>query len=174
MKTSITSNKNQFPLKRTMKRHNILSLGAFAAGLLGVSASGITVDFVENSEGQNVTINYSSADWWVVSPPTTSVGPESATFSGYLPPGANLGSGSYVVGLQESPGGPPSDWLQVSWNSVLYLGTFYLTQFNFTFQSDTEGQTLQPPPGDHTIALETGDLQRFHISSTAFNLNIGI
>ena len=161
-------------VKTLKEHHKILILGILATRLLGHSASAITINFVEGAEGQNVTINYTSTDWWVVAPPTTSVGPESANFSGYLPPGGNLGNGSYVVGLQEFPGGPPTDWVQVSWSSVLYSGTFYLTQFNFSFHSDIEGQTLLFPSGDHASALETGDLQQFQIPSTAFNLNVGI
>src|SRR5262249_48242238 len=91
---------------------------------------------------------------------------------GTMPPGG------YNFGLSEVVGGPPSDILNVTWQQVVFQDV-NSTAFTFTFTSDVEGTTLQPPttgttPGNG-IQLENGALQTFQVPGlTAISLTVGI
>ena len=147
-----------------------------ASVLLAVNASAISVSFVEGLEGSDVVVSSTGFTGQGV-PPSSTTGPESATFTGYqFTAGLNLGSGAYGIGLFESPGGALSDYVTVTWSSG-FIQNGYLTKFDFVFKSHVEGEILLPPinfPGSHIEAVEDGNLQIFRVPSTSFSLDIGI
>jgi hypothetical protein len=142
---------------------------------LHVQARAATVDFVERAEGTDITVvdvNWAAPGVPTGAPSSSTTGPESATFTGYQI--LNAGSGTYLIGLYESQGGPLSDYLLVHWASGLIGGAF-LAQFQFEFKSDIEGEVLQPPAGlaFNTTAIENGQLQRFVIPGN-FDVSVGL
>ena len=109
-----------------MKIKKIILSAAMAGVLLAVNASAISVSFVEGLEGSDVVVSSTGFTGQGV-PPSSTTGPESATFTGYqFTGGLNLGSGAYGIGLFESPGGALSDYVTVTWSSgIIQIG--YLT-----------------------------------------------
>lgn len=139
--------------------------------LFAVHATAATINFTEGAEGNNVIID-ANGYTGVGIPPSSTTSAESATYTGYQI--GNFGSGTYAVGLYDSAGGLLSDYLKVSWAFQGLIGTFSITQFQFDFKSDVEGQVLLPPAGGFdATAIENG-LQTFRVPSTSFNLTMGI
>ena len=159
-----------------MRIKNLILSTAMATVFLAVNASAISVSFVEGLEGSDVVVS-STGFSGQGTPPSSTTGPESATFTGYqFTAGVNLGSGAYGIGLFESPGGALSDYVTVTWSSG-FIQTGYQTRFDVVFKSDVEGAILLPPinfPGSHIEAVEDGTLQTFRVPSTVFSLDIGI
>ncbi len=98
-----------------MKTNKLQMAAALAGMCCAINASALSVNFIEGAAGADVTVN-SSGFTGIGIPPTTVVGPESASFIGYQ--NGNLGSGSYAIGLLDSVGGPLSDYVTVNWRSV--------------------------------------------------------
>jgi hypothetical protein len=143
--------------------------------LLHVQAKAAIIDFIEGAEGTDISVvdvNWAAPGVPTGAPSSSTTGLESATFTGYQI--LNAGSGTYLIGLYESQGGPLSDYLLVHWSSGLIGGAF-LAQFQFEFKSDIEGEVLQPPPGlvFNATVIENGQLQRFVIPGN-FDVSVGL
>ena len=141
-----------------------------ASLLLAINANAVSVNFVEGGPGVNVAVTPSGFFIGAV-PAQTTTGPFSASFTDDI--SGDLGSGSYSIGLLNSPGGTLADYVTVKWASGLYINIF-ITQFDFVFKSADGVNPFIAPGAFNITAVEDGTLQTFSIPVTGAQLTVGV